>query len=420
MSQLQRVPLTSTLLTNSIKFASSQDESMQQTLQILSQHFGQYTSPYPPASQAVFAASHYCCPAGSSLKTRVVVLKTFIVLFDIATGIVLILILRTLKLPETMSVVWFWSPLVLKEFANSGHLDSIAICFCSLFVLFTVKQIQSSDKKKLRYALIAAVFLSLGIAAKIYPAVLFLLWSIMLLRELKTKAIWPISLVVVVTGILLFPMYRGIVEYQTQCEATVPKPGVLAFAESWEMNDFLFMVVVENLKPPAANAAGETSSPWFVVTPESWRSKSTFSNAFLNARRITMLALLAIIFWLASRWLTTEQELQPQFFVECVFLTLAWFWLLSPTQNPWYWCWALPFLPFARSRAWYLVAVMTLLYYLRPWYTFNKFDITDFDHIVPVIEFAPILILLFASFLRSGLSPAKNQVKMEVPLKSEN
>ena len=386
-------------LTSLQHFARQQDESMQTTLQVMTQHFGQFTSPYPPVSQAVFAAAHCACPRGSNLKTRVTVLKTFLVLFDIAVGFVLILILRALKLPETMSIVWFWSPLVLKEFANGGHLDSITICFCSLFVLFATKQILA-EKNKLGYSLSAAVFLSFGIAAKVYPIVLVPLWGIVSLQKLGTKAIWPCLVLLAVTGTMLFPLLSYVVKFQTGESNTSPKPGILAFAESWEMNDFAFMVVIQNSKPHPTDADGNTAAPWFVISPESWRTNSTFETAFRNTRRITMFALMLMVIWLSWRWCIAETDRQPGFFVECAFLTLAWFWLLSPTQNPWYWCWALPFVPFAKSRVWYLVAAMTLLYYLRFWFAYNQVEFAAFDHVVPVIEFAPIFILLMLDVAR--------------------
>ena len=381
------------------EFWKAQDLSMKQTLQIMSWHFGQYTSPYPPVSQAVFAAAHYCCPQGSSLKTHVVVLKGFLVLFDIAAGIVLILILRTVKLPETMSIVWFWSPLVLKEFANGGHLDSITIFFCSLFVLFATKQI-SDTRKKFRHSLLAAVFMSFGIAAKVYPFVLVPLWGIVSLRKLGARAIWPLIVLIGVTGVLLLPMHRHIAIYQNSEPDTVPKPGILAFADDWEMNDFLFMVVLENIKQDSTNDQGESIAPWFVITPESWRADTDFKSAFSGARRTTLFVLGLVVLWLSWKWWSTNEKLQPEVFVECVFLTLAWFWLLSPTQNPWYWCWALLFVPFAKSRVWYLVALMTLLYYLRFWFGHIKLDNAAFDIVVPVIEFAPILILLALDSVR--------------------
>jgi hypothetical protein len=173
------------------------------------------------------------------------------------------------------------------------------------------------------------------------------------------------------------------------------------------MNDMLFMVVVENLKPAPANdgTATQSNAPWFVIAPESWRSEMTFTSAFQSARWITMLIFLAIIVWLVWRWCKTTEDEQPRFFVECVFLTLAWFWFLSPTQNPWYWCWVMPFVPFAKSRVWYLVAMTTLLYYLRFHFEYQEYDITAFDFVVPFIEFGSILSLLLANgFRESALS----------------
>jgi hypothetical protein len=380
------------------EFGSSQNTSMQEVMQIMSQHFGQFTSPYPPVSQIVFVAAHKCCLEDASLKTRVVVLKTILTLFDLATGLVLIAILRQLKLPETMSIVWFWCPLVLKEFANGGHLDSIAIFLCCLFVLSCVKQLTQS-KYAMRHAVAAGAFLALGVGAKVFPVVLVPLWAAVTLRKLGLKAIVPglVSLVLVVAVNL--PMLIRINEYKTEATETLPMPGVLAFAKSWEMNDLLFMVVIENLKPAPTNGgfALQTEAPWFVVVPESWRSEMTFDSAFQSARWITMLIFLAIIVWLILRWCKTNEQEQPRFFVECIFLTLAWFWFLSPTQNPWYWCWVLPFVPFAKSRVWYLVAAMTTLYYLRFHFDYHGYDITAFDFVVPFIEFGSLFCLLLAN-----------------------
>jgi hypothetical protein len=81
------------------------------------------------------------------------------------------------------------------------------------------------------------------------------------------------------------------------------------------------------------------------------------------------------------------------------FLTVAWFWLLLPTQNPWYWTWALPFLPFARRRAWLVMSGLAFVYYLRFW-LMHQFPATAlagtpysgpmfFDYVVVWLEFAP-------------------------------
>ena len=95
-------------------------------------------------------------------------------------------------------------------------------------------------------------------------------------------------------------------------------------------------------------------------------------------------------------------------FCEAGFLTLAWFWLLCPTQNPWYWTWALPLLPFARSRVWMAVSGFVLLYYLRFWLTYDWADTSVlgtgymgsafFDFVVTWLEFAPWFAWLTAGF----------------------
>jgi hypothetical protein len=89
---------------------------------------------------------------------------------------------------------------------------------------------------------------------------------------------------------------------------------------------------------------------------------------------------------------------------EAAFLTLAWFWLLLPTQNPWYWLWAMPLLPFMRNRAWLVVSGLVLIYYLRFWFDYHHSDqlllgtpyagTAFFDFVVTWIEYAPWLLWL--------------------------
>jgi hypothetical protein len=138
------------------------------------------------------------------------------------------------------------------------------------------------------------------------------------------------------------------------------------------MNDLPFMVLYENMRPPAEAAP---SNLWFVATPAAWRRAASEplasllgttadEAAFRGARAITALLFLAIaltLAWQASRSDRTEDWLR------FALLTIAWFWALSPTMNPWYWIWAMPLLPFARQRAWLAVSGLVLMYYLRFW-----------------------------------------------------
>jgi hypothetical protein len=193
-----------------------------------------------------------------------------------------------------------------------------------------------------------------------------------------------------------------------------PSLGLEAFLRRWEMNDFLFAIVMENIRTP------DTRQPpldaWFAVVPEATRDRLVTSvaarfhvdrweAAFLVARTMTAAIVVVLAGWLA--WRATRRP-DTASWLEYAFLTVAWFWLLSPTQNPWYWTWALPLLVFARSRVWLALAGLLPLYYLRFWFIYHYPDapVLDglphhgaafFDLIVTWVEFAPWFFCLSVS-----------------------
>jgi len=157
-------------------------------------------------------------------------------------------------------------------------------------------------------------------------------------------------------------------------------------------------------------------SPWFVVTTAEWRQKFVDKVAgytAMNPDRIPFLAarLLTsgVFFLLAIRFaLQGANSESAVVWIRSAFLTIAWFWLLLPTQNPWYWTWALPFVPFARSRAWLAMSGLVFVYYARFWFSYHASAIhvlgtpymgaEFFDFVVVWIEFFPWLIwMLWAS-----------------------
>jgi hypothetical protein len=182
------------------------------------------------------------------------------------------------------------------------------------------------------------------------------------------------------------------------------------------MNDFLFLLVIENLRPSSGLPPEQLA--WFTMTPESWRAElveTVAQQTGLAAERVPFVLtrfVLSLTFvglavglalWAARRFATDDP--QQERLLEAVFLTLAWFWLLLPTQNPWYLTWCLPFLPFARSRAWFAPSGLAFMYYLRFWMT-AQFSAPlhstpypgpqFFDYIVTWIEFAPWMVWLMA------------------------
>ena len=91
-----------------------------------STHFERVSHPavttiYPPAAQWVFAVSHIIF--GDSILG----MKLLFVLFDTGVVIFILLILKLRGMSLCHALVYAWSPLPIKEIANSGHYDSLAI-----------------------------------------------------------------------------------------------------------------------------------------------------------------------------------------------------------------------------------------------------------------------------------------------------
>ena len=85
--------------------------------------YREYASPYAYTAQAVFALAHVLRPGS------VVAFKLLIIAFDMGVLWLLARLCRRLGQNDFALVAYGWSPLVIKEFAGSGHLDSILVFF---------------------------------------------------------------------------------------------------------------------------------------------------------------------------------------------------------------------------------------------------------------------------------------------------
>ncbi len=410
-------------------------------------HFRELPTIYPATSQAVFYCAAVATPVDASLTTRLLIMKASLIAFDLATLFLVIKLLSLARMPIGLSILYGWCPLVMKEVANSGHLDAIAVFLCTLSVyliarLFFSEQSALQNRVKFHANLIlVALVLAAAVGAKLYPVVLAPLILFGTARRFGWKTVGaPIVAFSLATFFLLNPMLPPQFRLDKRTAAATesgeanstgasnpdqpaandPSRGVTAFFKSWEMNDFVFMILVENLKPTANNQSNQPV--WFSVFPEELRqsiatavarwfsipaAEAPFSAPFLLTRIVTTLAFLCIALFLA--WKASKHQ-SMALVCEAAFLTLAWFWLLLPTQNPWYWLWALPLLPFARNRAWIAISGLVLVYYLRFWldYCFANIDVLGtgyrgtafFDFVVTWIEFAPWFLWLTIEYFR--------------------
>lgn len=413
-------------------------------------HFGNLATIYPPVSQCVFALATVTTPSGSSLFTRMTVMKAWFVAFDLATLGVLIALLKFVGRPIGWSVAYGWCPLVLKEIANSGHLDSLAVFLTTLSLYQAVQALyrrpslptapEGQRTPNTVAATAAGAVLALAVGAKIYPVILApLLGNSFLWRLGWRRTLLPAAAFGLTASLVLGPM---IPSRPTESLATIPRddrpplpplesfseppppePGLTAFAGEWEMNDFLFLIVMENLRPYTDVPPHERA--WFSVVPAGWRNAIVYGFSsrygiepwrapFFLSRVVTSTLFVALALALAWR-VRTERE--PVDWLGAAFLTVAWFWLLLPTLNPWYWTWAVPLLPFARNRTWLALSGVVFLYYLRFWLTYH-FPETPvlgtgysgplfFDYVVAWAEFGPWFAWLAWNARRLSSTPAQ-------------
>src|SRR6266852_3901404 len=115
---------------------------------------------YPPAAQWLFALAAALAP-GSIVGWRLLLL-----LFDGATVAMLLLLLRRLGVPPTAVIIYAWSPLVVFEGVQAGHVEAAMIPLILLALL--LRQTGS--------LVLAGVALGVAVLMKLYPAVLLPAW----------------------------------------------------------------------------------------------------------------------------------------------------------------------------------------------------------------------------------------------------
>jgi hypothetical protein len=110
---------------------------------------------YPPAAQAVFFLT-------TRISETVVWMKLTMLGFELVTFWAIAQLLTLLGRPRQLLLMYAWHPLVVWEFAGSGHLDAIAIAFIAL--AFLAWQRKSN--------LGAGFLLACGTLVKLFPVVL--------------------------------------------------------------------------------------------------------------------------------------------------------------------------------------------------------------------------------------------------------
>jgi hypothetical protein len=265
--------------------------------------FQGYTTVYPPLAQYLFGVSQRVAPAS------VFAWKLLIVLADLGTCWVLLSLLAGHGLPRTLVIVYAWNPLVLKEFAGSGHVDAVMVLLMTLALLLLVKKRSAA----------ALGSLALSILSKIGSAAL----GVLFLRQTR-PVYWLVLVGVLIVGSL--PMLGGLLELSG---------GLGAYGREWTFN----------------------SGPWAAIRYLAKVAGASDPTAW--AHWITkVLSLLAIV---VLPWFSSKSNGAT---LRIAFLILAAIVLLHPAVMPWYLIWALPLATVVGCWSWIGLTGLSLLSYL--------------------------------------------------------
>lgn len=335
---------------------------------------------YPPMAQFVFRLAHQIKP------DSIVALRAGFLIFDIMTLVFIVGILSRLGMDKSACLLYFWSPLIIKETFNSTHLDIIGISLLCGSIYFLL-----CHRHKL-----ATLFLAFGFLGKLYPIILLPLYLKACYEKTAQtgKKAWlaPLGTTSLFVGVIVlgYLPFMGI--------GLQMFDGLKAFTLYWQSNDSIFAILVFIFKTVSGGLADET----------------VFSNPLpIFMSKVTVaIALTGVLFFLLVKGASLLK--QPVEFVRGLFWLMALVFLLSPVQNPWYLCWVVPFICIFPQRSWMVLTGLVGLYYLD--FYFDYQEIQALSLWIPWVEYLPFYFLLAFEYRQNqkqlaGHSASKGQFK---------
>ena len=301
---------------------------------------------YPPVAQAAFALAHWLSPWSLDAWRAV------LLVCDLAIFAVILCLLGTLGRPAIWVAIYWWNPVVIKEFHNSAHMDLLVMLGVAAAVLLAARA----------RPIFSAAVLAVSIGAKLWPALLFP----SLFRTLLATP-WKLLVVSAVTGALAALLLAPVV-----LSGLDETSGFVAYGSRWQANDALFRAV-EFIFLTAGDLLG--------LDPAAGK---------LVARIFVGALLCAIVLYINRTAPAGSRDVCFRAFV-----TIGALLLLSPTQFPWYFGWLAVLLPLFPLRGFLVLAATLPLYYV--YFYLAARDMTDvFRYGVVLAIWLPAWALLIA------------------------
>ncbi len=270
------------------------------------------TTIYPPVAQAVFWTSHALF--GDSLAG----LKFILILFDVGVIFCVVGILKALGRNSFGVIFYAWNPLVMKEFANSAHYDSVPIFFTVLAVYLAVKS---------KSQITSAAALAAGTLSKFFS---ILLVPILLVESPFKKNGRHFFRFVVPVAIFCALVAVGFTPHFLWNNAGPEHvfSGLKTYNAHWEYNAGLF-AIFRNLLP------------------------------FPSAKILSAILLIAVV-----GILTLIPTRDKTHLAQKAGIVVGSLFILSPTAFPWYFAWVLPFVCVFPKPSWLILGALLPINYL--------------------------------------------------------
>lgn len=288
---------------------------------------------YPPVAQVLFLLA-----AKLNLSSPIL-FKLILIPFDLGIMLLLSRMLKLLSKPSGLILVYAWSPLVLKEFYNSAHVDIVMMFFMACALYLAIRARPSA----------AGIFLALGVATKGAAVII----GPVLLKHHKLRDIIP-ALIVLAAVFLPYASVGGKM-----------LSGATAYAHYWRFNDGAFYILY--------------------CAEQLCRPRECPTAPFAKAAA-------AIIFVAyATAVLRRKEGRMERITADCLCIIAAML-LLMPAVNPWYVCWVLPLLCLSPNSAVIALCALCPLSYL--YYQGNSFP-----NWIRIVEYLPVYALLVYRYI---------------------
>jgi len=328
---------------------------------------------YPPVMQFLFQAIYQIHPSLLAFKAGMVG-------FDLLTMALLFSILQGLDIDARRGLIYAWNPLVIVEFAGSGHADIIGIFFLalSLWLLFGHK------------TQLANVALALSFLSKFFTA---MLWPIYFIMKNEKKKLLALSFFLVA-----LVLYLPYIDAGPRLFA-----GLLVYTEKWQSNASAFALIFS----PVRSWLPESLVVHLMILPYGYTADPTTldtrtTDLALHISKAIVTVIFAGIFSYFFKRLKNDVQREGEVWIAKLgLIVMGSFFLLGPTLQPWYLCWLLPFLVIAPNRAWLLLSGLIAVSY----WTLLEYDRTGIwqeSWWVKALEYAPFYLVLIHDYLKSG------------------